>query len=68
MGASLLILANKRDLPNCISLDDIGKVGCFGLVDLGFVAVFDSNSYVEDISLQCYYRRECPGGTVLVGT
>jgi ADP-ribosylation factor-like protein 2 len=26
MGASLLILANKRDLPNCISLDDIDKV------------------------------------------
>jgi ADP-ribosylation factor-like protein 2 len=26
MGASLLILANKRDLPNCISLDDIEKV------------------------------------------
>jgi len=25
MGASLLILANKRDLPNCISLDGIEK-------------------------------------------
>jgi len=26
MGASLLILANKRDLPNCISLEDIQNV------------------------------------------
>jgi ADP-ribosylation factor-like protein 2 len=26
MGASLLILANKRDLPNCISVEDIEKV------------------------------------------
>jgi len=26
MGASLLILANKRDLPNCISLHDIETV------------------------------------------
>jgi hypothetical protein len=26
MGASLLILANKRDLPNCISLEDIETV------------------------------------------
>ena len=26
MGASLLVLANKRDLPNSISLEDIGKV------------------------------------------
>jgi ADP-ribosylation factor-like protein 2 len=29
MGASLLILANKRDLPNCISLEDIQTVGLF---------------------------------------
>ena len=26
MGASLLVLANKRDLPNCMSVDDISKV------------------------------------------
>jgi ADP-ribosylation factor-like protein 2 len=26
MGASLLILANKRDLPNCMSLADIETV------------------------------------------
>ena len=31
MGASLLILANKRDLPDCISVDDIGKVRSFNL-------------------------------------
>lgn len=31
MGASLLILANKRDLPDCISVDDIGKVSSFNL-------------------------------------
>ena len=29
MGASLLILANKRDLPNCISLQDIQTVDLF---------------------------------------
>jgi hypothetical protein len=51
MGASLLILANKRDLPNCISLDGIEKVGDFGLVYLGFVVVFDSNTSVENISV-----------------
>jgi len=26
MGASLLVLANKRDLPNCMSVEDINKV------------------------------------------
>ena len=34
MGASLLILANKRDLPDCISVDDIGKVSSFTCVTL----------------------------------
>jgi len=26
MGASLLVLANKRDLPNCMSLEEINNV------------------------------------------
>jgi hypothetical protein len=69
MGASLLVLANKRDLPNCMSLEDIEKViTFFSLLMAGSFIVLLSNSSLKDISLQRHNRRECPGGFVLVGS
>lgn len=48
MGASLLILANKRDLPNCISLQDIEKARLpYILIDLGIITECDSDSSVK---------------------
>ena len=54
MGASLLVLANKRDLPNCISLEDIGTVHfcrAGALLILGSVVGGDSDASFENIRL-----------------
>ena len=69
MGASILILANKRDLPNCISLQDIEKViSACRVVNSGIIFEFDSDSPVNDFRLQCNHRRKRARGNVVVSS